>query len=217
MLRNIKQKPQGDCLHEIVDIGIYDLLKPPHQHSKDKLEKWIELRTKGWKVVPDCPDLQGEFGRVVDFDNVVYSWELLGEYYDPDDPHHLPVLQSHYQDIQSFRDYIEQFKDVYGVVDKVAIGSIYKADDHDIGVGMLKIARREFPEAWIHAFGLRFQQLKRGFKYIDSFDSTSWTFPRTSGRGSCRNKEERISYFFDYIRRLEMVNVHLHEGQGVLV
>ena len=76
VLRNIKQKPQPNAVHEVVDIGIYDLLKPPHQHSKDKLEKWMELETRGWKVVPDCPDLQGEFGRVVHFDNDIYPWEL---------------------------------------------------------------------------------------------------------------------------------------------
>lgn len=217
VLRNIKQKPQRDAVHEIVDIGIYDLLKPPYQHSQEKLDKWEALKTDGWKVVPDCPDLQGEFQTEIDFDNVGYSWELLTTYYDPEDQSHLPVLQSHYQDIQSFKDYIRNFKKEYGVVDKVAIGSICKADDHDLAVGMLKIARREFPTAWIHAFGLRFQQLKRGYKYIDSFDSTSWTFPRTSGRGSCRNKEERIQYFHDYIKRLEDVNIHLHEAQGVLL
>ena len=44
VLRNIKQKPQLDCVHEIVDIGIYDLLKPPYRHSVEKLEKWVNLR-----------------------------------------------------------------------------------------------------------------------------------------------------------------------------
>lgn len=217
ILRNIKQKPQRDAVHEIVDIGIYDLLKPPHRHSDEKLTQWKELQTEGWKVVPDCPDLRGEFQQEINFDNVEYSWELLTTYYNPDDPSQMPVLQSHYRDLSSFKEYIQRFKDVYGTPDKVAIGSICKGDDHDIGVRMLKLARREFPGAWVHAFGLRFQQLKRGYKYIDSFDSTSWTFPRTSGRGSCRNKGERIQYFYDYIRRLEIVNVHLHESQGVLV
>jgi hypothetical protein len=191
-----------------VDIGIYDLLKPPYRHSEEKLEKWMKLRTDGWKVVPDCPDLQGEFQVDAGVDNVSYSWELLHDYYDRDDPSHLPVIQSHYQNIPSFREYIRCFKEVYGEPDKVAIGSICKADDHDIGVVMLKLVRREFPYAWIHAFGLRFQQFRRGYKYIDSFDSTSWTFPRTSGRGSCKNKEERVQFFWDYIQCLELPSHH---------
>jgi len=216
ILRNIKQKPIP-CTHEIVDIGIYDLLKPPYQHSKEKLEKWKSLQTKGWKVVPDCPDLQGEFNQEINFDNVEYSWELLTKLYNPKDITHLPVVQSHYQQIKSFKDYIKRFKEKYGVVDKVAIGSICKADDHDVGIKMLKIARREFPESWIHAFGLRFQQFKRAYDLIDSYDSTSWTFPRDSGRSSCRNKEERIEYFFDYVQRINEVTYPINKYQGVLI
>jgi hypothetical protein len=57
ILRNIKQKAIPNT-HEIVDIGIYDLLNPPYRHSNDKLQKLDKLETKGWKVVPDCPDLK---------------------------------------------------------------------------------------------------------------------------------------------------------------
>lgn len=217
VLRNINQKPQPQAEHEIVDIGIYDLLKPPHQHSAEKLNKWLNLKADGWKVVPDCPDLQGEFNKEVDFSNTEYSWELLTTYYIPDDPTHLPVLQSEYENIKSFKAYIKRFKEVYGVVDKVAIGSICKADDHDVGVKMLKIARREFPGSWIHAFGLMFQQFKRAHDLIDSYDSTSWTFPRYSGRSSCRNKGERIEYFWDYITRIDEVTFPVNgEGQRCL-
>lgn len=215
ILRNIKQKPLP-CTHEIVDIGIYDLLKPPYQHSEDKLKKWIELDTDGWKVVPDCPDLQGEFGREIDFSNTEYSWALLRKYYNQKDTTHLPVLQSEYQNIKSFKEYIKRFKDEYGRVDKVAVGSICKADNHDIGVKMLKIARREFPDSWIHAFGLRFQQFKRAYSLIDSYDSTSWTFPRSSGRGSCKNLEERVEFFNDYIQRINEVTYPINQKQGVL-
>jgi len=217
VLRNIKQKPIP-CSHEIVDIGIYDLLKDPDGgHSDEKLMKWKELETLGWKVVPDCPDLEGEFKMEVICDNTSYSWELLTQLYNPDDPSHLPVIQSHYENIESFKEYIERFKAKYGVVDKIAIGSICKADNHNIGVKMLKIARREFPNTWIHAFGLRFQQFKKAYNLIDSFDSTSWTFPRDSGRSSCKNKEERIQFFHDYMRRVEEVTFPINKEQGVLV
>ena len=215
ILRNIKQKPLENTKHEIVDIGIYDLLQEPHRHSEEKLQKWTEISTEGWKVVPDCPDLHGEFGKLIDFDNVEYSWDLLTEYYDPKDKSQLPVIQSHYEQLSSFKEYITRFKDVYGEPDKIAIGSICKSNNNDIAIQMLKIARREFPNSWIHAFGLRFRQFRRAYKLIDSFDSTSWTFPRQSGH-SCKNKEERIQYFWDYINIIEGINVHLHKEQTQL-
>ncbi len=213
ILRNIKQKSMP-CRHEIVDIGIYDLFKHPFAHSNEKLKKWELLRTGGWKVVPDCPDIEGEFDVEWGGDNLEYSWELLCEYYIPSNQSHMPVLQSYYENIKSFQGYIKRFKKKYGVVDKVAVGSISKVNDHDLGVKMLKIARREFPKTWIHAFGLRFHQFKRVYSLIDSYDSTSWTFPRTSGRSSCKNKVERIEFFWDYVNRINLV--HDCEKQEVL-
>lgn len=215
VLRNIKQNPLP-CNHEIIDIGIYDLLKPPYQHSQDKLDKWSSIECDGWKVVPDCPDIQGEFKQEVDYDNVEYSWELLTQYFNPEDEHHLPVIQSHYQNLNSFQQYIKQFKELYGEHDKIAIGSICKADDNRIAVKMLKIARREFPDSWIHAFGLRFKQFFKARHLIDSYDSMAWTFPRGSGRGSCKNQAERIQFFQDYINRLEEVMMPYNNEQARL-
>ncbi len=205
ILRNIKQKPQLHCCHEIVDIGIYDLLKPPYIHSDDKLDKWIKLRTVGWKVVPDCPDVRREFkGRTrSNINNIDYSKELLREYYDPNDPQHLPVIQSYFKDIKSYRDYINWFKNEYPEPSKIGIGSVCKMDDNKMGLEILKIAREEFPNSLIHVFGLRLIQFKWGYKYIDSFDSTSWTFPRKKGLPSAKNKEVKIDYFKDYLMSVD--------------
>jgi len=49
-------------------------------------------------------------GAYPDFDTVEYSWELLTELYDPFDFHQLPVIQCHYGDIKSLKDYISNFK-----------------------------------------------------------------------------------------------------------
>lgn len=249
VLRNIKQKPIP-CTHEIVDIGIYDLLKPPFKHSIEKLEKWDALQTEGWKVVPDCPDLQGEFSRTIlkklmkikrnslkryndlvvqinrfidywwnyldDFDNTEYSWQLLRNHFDMEDEHQIPVIQSKYEDLNSFKEYISNFKEFYGEYDKIAIGSIFKADNNSIALKMLKITRREFPNSWIHAFGLRFKQFIKARHLINSFDSTSWTFPRESGKSSCKNKMERIEYFKEYTTRIEQVMYPYNENQTKL-
>jgi len=216
ILRNIKQKPI-DCVHEIVDIGIYDLLKTEgHKHTEEKLNLWSKLNTDGWKVVPDCPDIKGEFNQHVGFDNVEYSQELLLKYFDPRDDSQLPVIQSNYEDLRSFKDYIKWFKCNYGEHNKIAIGSICKSDNNKKAIKMLKIARREFNNSWIHAFGLRFKQFIKARHLINSFDSTSWTFPRTQGH-SCKNQEERIEYFYDYIKRINEVMTPYNQNQLKLV
>lgn len=217
ILRNIKEK-ERDCVHEIVDIGIYDLLKPPHKHTKEKIKTWKNLKTNGWKVVPDCPDLKGEelgkikFGPGLDcthdgaypnFDTVEYSWELLTELYDPSNIHHLPVIQCHYGNVKSLKNYIYQFKREYGVVEKVALGSCCKINNKAMVFTMHKIMRKEFPTSWIHSFGLRFQHFRKVYRLIDSYDSMSWTFSRKSVELTCSKKQECIKYFNNYLKGLE--------------
>lgn len=217
ILRRLGWKPLP-CEHEILDVGILDLKEPPHRYSEEKLKTWKQEETGGWKVVPDCFDLPGEFGIHVDFDTMDYSFQLLERFYCDDDRDYLmPVIQGRSGDYQSFKDYVRRIKKQYepGIIG--VSGSLCRSKDTNLVRGVLKMVQRELPGVWVHAFALRFSHLRGVNGLIDSFDSTNWTFPRTSGRGSCRNKEERIQYFYDYIRRLEMVNVHLHEGQGVLV
>jgi hypothetical protein len=216
ILRKIGEK-EIPYEHEIVDIGIYDLLKSPDGgHSDEKLKAWEQLKTDGWKVVPDCPDLEREFEMTVICDNVSYSWELLKEYFNPDDSSHLPVIQSWYGDILSFQAYIKDFKREYGEHDKIGVGSIFKADT-DFAVRMLKIARREFPNSWIHAFGLKFKHFIKVRQIINSFDSTGWTRDiEQSGKSSAKNKMERIHYFNKYINRLNEVMCPYNQNQTKL-
>lgn len=205
-LRNIKQKPRPDTWHEIVDIAIYDLLKSEsHKHDNDKLKAWKNLELKGWKVVPDCPDLNGEFGLNVDFDNVEYTKELQHDLYDPEDPHQLPVIQSNYGSLKSLISYCNWFKKEFGSPSKLAVGSVCKMDSKHISQKLLREVRRQFPSSWIHAFGLRMGHIKGVLGVIDSFDSTSWTFPRTGGRPTCKNKAMCLDYFWEYITRLEEI------------
>lgn len=229
VLRNIKQVPQENAVHEIVDIGIYDLLKPPYHYSEERLEKWKELKTEGWKVVPDFPDISNEFNidpfrelfdtlpvtpttiKTFNFlrnnviDSTRYSWELLTTLYDPTDEHQLPVIQSSYGDLNSLKRYCNDFREKYGEPEKIAIGSVCKLNNVKKSTELIKECRNQFPNAWIHVFGLRLNHLRHVYKYIDSYDSTAWTFPRQSGRPSCRNYKERIQYFWEYIDRVNEI------------
>lgn len=217
ILRKIGEK-EIPHQHEIVDIGIYDLLKTEgHKHTETKLKNWERLETDGWKVVPDCPDLEGEFNQPINFDTVEYSRSLLTKYFNPNISSHLPVIQSHYEDLKSFKNYIRWFKDNYGEHDKIAVGSICKAGNGRIAVRMLKITRREFPNSWIHAFGLKFKHFIKVRQMINSFDSTGWTRDiEESSKSSAKNKMERIHYFNKYINRLNEVMYAYNANQTKL-
>lgn len=199
VMRNIHQKPLKFTVHEIVDCGINDLLKPPFRHSKEKIRKWFELKTTGWKVVPDIPDIDREFKLKSGKDNVEESKELLEYLYDPCDPAHMPVVQGYYHDPGSFKKYGEWLIKIFGMPDKIGIGTMCKAGDKAKVQETVSVLRLLFPEAHIHAFGLRLQHLNAIDTLIDSWDSMSWTFPRGRGKASCKNKIERIQYFHDYL------------------
>jgi hypothetical protein len=208
IMRNIKQKPRKNYKHEIVDIGIYDLLKSD-RHSDKKINKWKNLKTDGWKVVPDCPDLVGEFGKKTDVDNVEYSKQLLMDLFNPEDPSQLPVIQGYYDNYGSFVEFITWFKKEYGPHDKIAVGTMCKSGNRDFVKHALHYLRKQFPESFIHAFGLRLYHLKNVFAIIDSFDSMSWKFPRIGGLGKASAKTHEFElYFQEYLKRIEITTHH---------
>lgn len=197
ILRNIYEKPQPTSQHEIVDIKIYEIMKTEdYQHPIEKLRLWETLQTDGWKVVPDCFDLLGEFGLDVDMDNIEYTKELHQKYYDPNDDQHLPVIQGYSKDIGSIIDYSKWFLKEFGEPSKIAVtGSVCRVNNKQYVRKVLTEIRRLFPRAWIHGFAPRLHHVPSLVGLIDSFDSSCWTFPRASGQPSCRNLEERIQYF----------------------
>lgn len=206
ILRNMKQHKRKVALHEIVDIGIYDLLEPPYVHDEDKLRRWNRIKTDGWKVVPDCPDIKGEFGIDPHYDTIRYSKYLMKKYYNPNNRKHLPVMQTYWKDNDSLMDYIGWFKKLYGIPDKVGLGGVCKLNPN-ASIEQCKIMGEEFPDSWVHAFGLRFRALKEAKHYIDSFDTMSWTFkPRiVNGKRVCvmaNNNEERREFFWYYINKI---------------
>ena len=206
ILRTQKQK-ERPYKHEIIDAGFYDLLNPPHQYSQKRLQAWQNLVTPGWKTVPDCPDLQGEFKVAVDFDTQEYSWDLLTRFYDPEDRSHLPVIQGRYEDANSFLEYAKKLKKEYGEPPQIAIGTLCKSNSIQIVEEGTKLIRKLFPFAFIHGFGLKMHHLARTWMYIDSYDSSAWTWPRNNGSGSGRRpqattKKEKIQYFTEYTKQI---------------
>jgi len=80
--------------------------------------------------------------------------------------------------------------------------------DSDFIEKCCRMARRHFPTAHIHAFGLTLKALPRVLHYIDSWDSTAYYCSRESsgsGRGMCRNQKERQEYYFAYLNRVKEI------------
>ncbi len=200
ILRNVKQKPLPQTKHEIVDIGVYELLKEPYDYSPETLQSFVDCQPNGWKVVPDYPDIFKEHSMESDIDNVVMSKALMKKYYDVHDPCHMPVIQGYFNDPHSFVDYSEWFKSKFlDAPEVIGVGTVCKLSEKETMLRTLYYARREFPDAWIHAFGLSIKYLDLLRGTINSFDSTAFTFPRTSGRPSAKNKQMRIDYFYEYL------------------
>lgn len=206
-IKNIKELEKREYEHSIVDIGIYDLLKGPHQHSEEKLKQWKQLKVSGWKVVPDCPSLLYEFDVNISFSNTEYSKELMTEYYDPNDETHMPVIQATIikgsDDYQgSIRNYVDWFKRNYDTPKVLGIGSVCKSGNKQMTIWTCRFIRWFFPNTWLHAFGLKLHHFREVRGVIDSYDSMAWTFPRKSGLPSCKNKKMRIEYFHDYLKAI---------------
>jgi hypothetical protein len=204
VLRKIT-KPSVKCKHEIVDIGIYDLLKYG-KHPKWKIDMWLECEPNGWKVVPDYPDTKGEFGYELSYDNVEMTFKNLHKYYNPEQKKLLPVIQSKFEDVRGFKENVKYFEEEFGIPKQVGVGSVCKIKRHQPGIQMLKFLRERWPETYIHAFGLRFNLLKKTYQFIDSYDTMSWTLqrcpPNNKPRTANTNKE-RIAFFNHYLKKIE--------------
>ena len=161
VLRNVKQKFRDYTKHEIVDIGVYELLKEPHQYSEKTLQAFVDCKTSGWKVVPDYPDIFKENSIEMDIDSVVLSKVLMKKYYDMNNPSHMPVIQGYFDNPYSFVDYAEWFKSKYtDNPEVIGIGTVCKLSNKHNLLKTLFLARKEFPNAWIHAFGLSIKYLR---------------------------------------------------------
>lgn len=200
ILRRIDQKPRN-CRHEIVDVGILDIIRPPYKHGSEKLELWESYGGKGALVVPDMFQVD-ESG----IDNVKCSQKLLKRYYDVDDDVDLmPVIQGYTGDWYSIINYCIWFLNRYEQPKWLGIGARLGKYGNNVFVNKtLRDIRQLFPDSWIHVFALNIPNLRYGDTkdLIDSYDSTTWTYPQESGRGSARSVEEKAKWFDEYIERL---------------
>jgi len=94
---------------------------------------------------------------------------------------------------------------VGGDYPQIAIGTVCKCRNVKWITYCCKYARKIFPRSWIHAFGLTLKALPHVKRFIDSWDSTAWTFPRTPGRWSSKNRFEDEQYFKEYLSMVSQI------------
>lgn len=193
--------------HAILDSGIGIFKRNPQldDYPRGFLTHWKVLaqyltkifKEKLWIVIPDYPDdlnANHQFG-----DNIAKTIRNIKDFIVVKGVNWLPVIQSRFLDKSSFLLSCKLTKEIVGDYLRIAIGTICKTNNLNFIEFCCKTAREFFPNSWIHAFGLTLRALKSCKGLIDSFDSMSYTFPRESHRGSCKNTKERIEFFNKYL------------------
>ncbi|MEM2363746.1 MAG: hypothetical protein QXQ20_08655 [Candidatus Nezhaarchaeales archaeon] len=153
-----------------------------------------------WITIPDYCD---DYKHVPN--NVEKTLRNIKDFISINDVNWLPVVQSRYLDIFSYFESLEKTKEIIGDdYPRVAIGTVCKTRNIRFIVECCKATRNVFRKSWIHAFGLTLHALPKVKKFINSFDSSAYTFPRQRGH-SCKNMRERIQYFNEFLQRVNKI------------
>jgi len=151
-----------------------------------------------WVVIPDYPaDL--EFPIPNNVERTIENWTKFKDKDTKGLFEWMPSLQAKRKDIESFKFSIKKFKEIFGEdYPIVAIGSVCKWKDVKLIEKYCKIARKELPKQWIHAFGPTVKSLPYIWRYINSFDSITTIFHVKNSKGS-------IDVWKRYIKKFDIL------------
>ena len=218
--------------HAILDSGV-EIFKNKNltEYPKSFLRKWkyqaqhlTEIfGDKLWVTIPDYPDdLAHQFGHK----NVEKTLRNVEEFITIDGVNWIVPLQSQYLNTFSFMESCQKTKEIVGAnYPRIAIGTVCKTNKLKFIEFCCKIARKTFPNSWIHAFGMTLKALPKVYKYINSWDSlvpecgrTKWRYrllewfdslnhvsPRTLSKLDYRNLNDRQRFFYAYIYRINEI------------
>ena len=158
-----------------------------------------------WITIPDYPD---DYRNNPIENNVERTLANIKRFHNIKGVNWLYPIQSSYLDIDSFHfacHEVQKFNPK-----RVAIGTVCKTNNLAFIVECCKMARKHFPNAWIHAFGPTLRALPKILPYIDSWDSTAFFCSREKGKGKCWTKKERLEYFIAYLERVFEILTDYH-------
>jgi queuine/archaeosine tRNA-ribosyltransferase len=169
-----------------------------------------------WVTVPDYPDdyhpkslwISENYTNIErTLDNVLYYTVKY-----PNINWLIPI-QGHNKKPESVIKSITLYEE-HGILDKYdyyGIANLCVEPDTEIIYQTVKLAKEKLPGKKLHVFGLKLPAVRRIHHLIHSFDSVAWTRPvndrvvNYGKRYSAKNKEQRIRFFEEWLRRLEAI------------
>jgi len=209
--KSVKQLYKRQFSHAICDSGVHYFYSNPFaiDYPPGYLEEYMKLSRELFSlfgerisiVIPDYPDdyYPGQFR-----DNVKKTLRNIKIFREAEDLPWVPTIQAKFKDIKTFELCCREISEIDDF-ETVAIGTVCKVRNVNFIIKCCKMARKYFPNSWIHAFGPPLNAIPYIKYYIDSFDSTAWTFPRKANNSSCKTAEERRRYFSEYVSRLAQI------------
>jgi len=197
--------------HAILDSGVEIFLKgakdyPPgfFLRYEFKAQQLTEIYGERiWVVIPDYPD---DYRNNPIPHNVERTLRNIKYFHKVKGVNWIYPLQCDYLNLQSFHNSCHQVMKYQP--ERVAIGTVCKTQDLDFIEKCCIMARKHFPNAWIHAFGLTLKAVPRILPFIDSWDSCAYFTSREEHGFMCKTQKQRTEYFLAYLRR---VNKVLHD------
>lgn len=213
----------------IIDLGVYTYLvnSKDHTYPKELVDNLFKLSEK---QIPntlicncDYPPINFEHNIEMNYNNIektLENWTFFSK-------------------SKGFRKVIFslQFSTISNIDQAIKEISLYPAKINEeeityIGIGglcrlmnsfkekhfvynILKKVREKYPKSFIHIWGLSLWHLKPLFLFANSFDNSKWTRPISKNlpNHSCKNKEERILFFNEYIKRISQEKTNFYSNQ----
>jgi hypothetical protein len=207
----------------LIDSGIEIFRDPnvkdyPRDHERRLIKIYPKVREKVgnkpvYVTVPDYCDDYHPRGLWLseEYTNIERTVDSVLKYTEKYDwiPWLIPV-QGWYKNPESVLRSIKLYRE-YGIIREYgyfAVGNLCVEPDVRVICRTVSIVRRELPDKKIHVFGLKLAALRKVYRLIDSFDSLAWTRPVSKdlrANWSCKNKEERVRFFSEWLRRYYLI------------
>jgi len=172
------------------------------------------LAKETWVTIPDYPDDYTPTALWIsnEITNIERTHEnILEALSKHSDVNWLIPIQGHNEKPQSIIKAVKLLErdGILSTHDFYAVANLCTSKKPTTIESTLHLARWLLPRKRLHSFGISLTAALHLNGVIDSFDSMAWTFPRGRGRASCRNQQERVQYFHEYITKLPPLEVSL--------
>jgi len=200
----------------LIDLGVYTYLvknrehKYPEELVKGLYDLSFKLTEKEYVAVPDYPPINLEFNKHIDYDNIKLTIDNWIKFKNAKVENCIFTIQfDTLTDLGIVKDNIDLYPEPPGKF--LGLGGLCRLmgskKEKNYVYEVLRYIRHEFPNHFIHVWGMSIWHLKSmRINKINSFDNSKWTRPvnvkKLKANWGCKNKEERIRFFKAYLERI---------------